>query len=64
MAATGYDDNSLLGTLDPIDLLFELGDLLLSLVQGTRCIRNRLIQPAHQAEERPLVRAAPSATAL
>jgi class 3 adenylate cyclase len=31
---TGCDDNGLLGALEPIDLLFELGDLLLSLGQG------------------------------
>jgi hypothetical protein len=30
------DDNGLLGALEPVDLLFELGDLLLSLGQGTR----------------------------
>jgi hypothetical protein len=35
---TGGDDDGLLGALEPINLLFELGDLLLSLGQGTRRI--------------------------
>jgi hypothetical protein len=34
------DDNGLLGAAEPIDLPFELGDLLLSLGQGTRRIRD------------------------
>jgi hypothetical protein len=37
---TGRDDNGLLGALEPIDLLFEFGDLLLSPGQGTRRIRD------------------------
>ena len=33
---TRSDDNGLLGALEPIDLLFEFGDPLLALGQGTR----------------------------
>jgi hypothetical protein len=43
----GGDDNGLLAALEAVDLLFEFGDLLLSLGQGTRRIRN-LIDRNHQ----------------
>src|SRR5262245_61852344 len=36
----GGDDNGLLSALKPVDLTFEFGDLLLSLGQGTRRIRD------------------------
>jgi hypothetical protein len=37
---TGGNDNGLLGALQPVDLLFELGDPLLALRQGARRIRD------------------------
>jgi hypothetical protein len=42
------DDNGLLGAAEPIDLLFELGDLLLSLGQGTWRIRDAIDLPFNQ----------------
>jgi hypothetical protein len=36
---TGGDDDGLLSALQPIDFLFEFGDLPLALGQGTRRIR-------------------------
>jgi hypothetical protein len=36
----GGNDNGLLGALQPVDLLFEFGDPLLALDQGTRRIRD------------------------
>jgi hypothetical protein len=37
---TGGNDNGLLGALQPVDLLFELGDPLLALRQGARRVRD------------------------
>ena len=39
---TGGDDDGLLSALHPVDFLFEFGDPLLALGQGTRRIRDPL----------------------